>query len=524
MKLSLANLDELRKKVQCLDYDVEKLRKNSLQDPQWVAFGSGNIFRGYIARVIEDTIKYGFDRGISVVETFDEEIIDKIYTPYDNLSLSVTLDKDGDFSTRLICNLTEALKLSTDKKRIEEIFLNKNLKVASFTITEKGYSLKNGAGEYFPNVKSDFEKGPDFASHLMSITTAMLLKRYTSSKTPLTLLPLDNHSKNGDKLKSTILLIANTWKENGFVDADFISYLENDISYPNTMIDKITPRPADVIEKYLNEHGIEAIGHVVTGKNTFIAPYVNSETAEYLVIEDDFRNGSVPLAKAGVYVTDRKTVDKVDTMKLTTCLNPLHTALAVFGCLLGYKSISSEMKDEDLNKLVTKIGYDEGLPVVVDPKIIEPNAFLKEVLEIRLPNPYMPDTPQRIATDTSQKLSVRFGETIKKYVEKNKVQKLDLIPLVQAGWIRYLLEIDDEGNSFEMSPDPLKETLKEQVKNLKIGQEDVSSIESLLTNSTIFGVNLVEIDLADKVKKYLAQMLKGSGSVRKTIKAALEEK
>ena len=107
MKLSLANLNELRKKVQCLDYDVEKLRKNSLQDPQWVAFGSGNIFRGYIARVIEDTIKYGFDRGISVVETFDEEIIDKIYTPYDNLSLSVTLDKDGDFSTRLICNLAE---------------------------------------------------------------------------------------------------------------------------------------------------------------------------------------------------------------------------------------------------------------------------------------------------------------------------------------------------------------------------------------------------------------------------------
>ena len=50
--------------------------------------------------------------------------------------------------------------------------------------------------------------------------------------------------------------------------------------------------------------------------------------------------------------TSRETVEKVERMKVCTCLNPLHTALAVYGCLLGYTKISDEMKDADLVKLV----------------------------------------------------------------------------------------------------------------------------------------------------------------------------
>ena len=99
--------------------------------------------------------------------------------------------------------------------------------------------------------------------------------------------------------------------------------------------------------------------------------------------------------------TSRETVEKVERMKVCTCLNPLHTALAVYGCLLGYTKISDEMKDADLVKLVEIIGYKEGLPVVTDPGILSPKKFIDEVLQIRVPNPFMPDTPQRIACDTS---------------------------------------------------------------------------------------------------------------------------
>ena len=67
--------------------------------------------------------------------------------------------------------------------------------------------------------------------------------------------------------------------------------------------------------------------------------------------------------------------------------------------------------------MVEDIGYRESLPVVEHPGILEPANFLREVMEARLPNPYIPDTPQRIATDTSQKIPIRFGETIKAYMQ-----------------------------------------------------------------------------------------------------------
>ena len=224
MELKLANLDQIKEKVDYkINYDVKKLRNDSIKDPKWLAFGSGNIFRGFIARVGQDIINSGkFDRGISVVETFDPEIIEKIYEPFDNLALSVTLHKDGDFDTNLIANLTEALTLA-DKDRIKEIALNKNLELMSFTITEKGYNLYNSNGELMDIVKKDLESNPKESKHLMSIVTNLLYERYNDSKTPLTLLSLDNASHNGDLVKKSIMLIAEKWNEAGKVEDDFIN-------------------------------------------------------------------------------------------------------------------------------------------------------------------------------------------------------------------------------------------------------------------------------------------------------------
>ena len=134
-------------------------------------------------------------------------------------------------------------------------------------------------------------------------------------------------------------------------------------------------------------------------------------------------------------MTDRDTVNKTEKMKVTTCLNPLHTALAVYGCLLGYDSIAAEMQDPLLKALVEKIGYNEGIPVVVDPVILSPMDFIHVVIDQRLPNPFIPDMPQRIATETSQKVPIRFGETIKSYIARPELDVTDLvyIPLAIAG-------------------------------------------------------------------------------------------
>ena len=261
-------------------------------------------------------------------------------------------------------------------------------------------------------------------------------------------------------------------------------------------------------------------------KNGYTAAFVNAEGPQYLVIEDRFPNGRPPLEKAGVFMTDRDTVNNVERMKVMTCLNPLHTALAVYGCLLGYDSIAAELRDPELKGLIEKIGYVEGMPVVTDPGIIKPMDFIHEVIDRRFPNPFMPDTPQRIASDTSQKIPIRFGETIRAYAERPGMdpKTLSFIPLAIAGWLRYLLAVDDEGKPMECSADPMLDTLQQQLSGVELGQPASASdgaLTPILSNPALFAADLVEIGLAAKVGGMLREMLAGPGAVRATLEKYL---
>jgi len=336
---------------------------------------------------------------------------------------------------------------------------------------------------------------------------------------------MDNCSHNGDKLKNGVLTIANEWCDKGFVDDGFLDYLKDEtkISFPLSMIDKITPRPSETVKQLLSDLGIENIDPVVTSKSSYVAPYVNTEVAEYLVVEDKFTNGRPPLEKAGVIFTDRETVNKVETMKVTTCLNPLHTALAVSGCLLGFETIADEVKDPLMEKFIETIGYKEGLKVVVDPEILSPHDFLDEVVKERLPNPYIPDTPARIATDTSQKLGIRYGKTIESYANRDDLDPAGLtaIPLAIATWCRYLLGIDDEGNKFEISPDPLADRLQSILNGVSFGDK-TSNVDEILSNTAIFGLNLYQVGLGKKIEDMFYDMMEGKGAVRNTIEKWLK--
>ena len=186
---------------------------------------------------------------------------------------------------------------------------------------------------------------------------------------------------------------------------------------------------------------------------------------------------------------------------------------------------NEEMDDEILNKLVHRLGHDEGIKVVVDPEVLNPKEFLDTVLTKRLVNPFMPDTPQRIATDTSLKMPIRFGETIKSYIASNELDVKDLVyvPLTIAGWLRYLLAVDDKGENFTPSSDPMLATLQSFLKD--VAWNDPSSlgddIDQILKNEVIFGTDLVACGLSVKVRTYLAEMLEGEGSVRKTLQKYL---
>ena len=512
-------------------FDIEAVKAKTHAEPTWVHFGAGNIFRAFPAAVLNDALNSGkYDRGVIVAESFDYEIIDKAYQPYDNLSLLVCLKSTGEIEKKVIASVTESLKadysFGADWARLVEIFQNPSLQMISFTITEKGYALYRPDGSLMPVVQADIDEGPAHARHAMSMVAALLLERFQNGAYPLAVVSMDNCSHNGEKLQASVMTVAKAWLEKGFVGQDFIDYLsdETKITFPWSMIDKITPRPHKIVEESLEKDGIEGMTPIVTSKNTFIAAFVNAERPQYLVVEDKFPNGRPALEKAGVYMTDRETVNKTERMKVTTCLNPLHTAMSVYGCMLGYDLICAEMKDEDIVALIKRLGYVEGLPVVVDPKILDPKAFIDEVIEQRLPNPFMPDMPQRIATDTSQKVGIRFGETIKSYVAEGRdLNSLVSIPLAIAGWLRYLLAIDDNGNAFEVSADPLKDELQAKLSGIEFGKPETvtDQLDGILSNASIFGSDLTKTVLADKIKAYFKAEIAGAGAVRKTLHEAV---
>ncbi|MBQ7924929.1 MAG: mannitol dehydrogenase family protein [Lachnospiraceae bacterium] len=533
MKLTLEGIRKDRAAYEAAGYklpafDYDKVKENTKNRPVWIHFGAGNIFRAFQCNVMQNLLNNGtMDVGLIAAEGYDYEIIEKSNRPHDNLTILATLKADNTVEKTVVGSIMESLILDSANEaefgRLKEIFANPSLQMASFTITEKGYSLVDGKGNLLPAIATDYEKGPAKPDSYLGKVVSLLYTRYEKGAAPIAMVSMDNCSHNGDKLYAAVVAFAEKWCAAGFADAGFLAYVkdESKVSFPWSMIDKITPRPDAKVEAMLAQDGIEELDAVVTSKNTYIAPFVNAEECEYLVIEDKFPNGRPAIDKGGIIFTDRETVDKVEKMKVCTCLNPLHTTLAIYGCLLDYHLISDEMKNPLLKKFVETVGYVEGLPVVVNPGIIDPKKFIDEVVNVRIHNPFMPDTPQRIACDTSQKLPIRFGETIKAYAKSATldVTDLKLIPLVYAGWLRYLMAIDDNGKVFELSPDPLLENVTPYVADYELSDapKDLSKLDALLANDKIFGVNLIEIGMADLVKSYFTELSAGVGAVTATL-------
>ena len=509
-------------------YDVEACAAKAVSAPRWVHFGIGNIFRIFIGGIADGLLEAGLlDRGLTCVETFDYDVVDQIYAPYDNLALSVILRGDGTREMKVLGSLAEAVKADfrdeASRKRMKEIFTSPELQIVSFTITEKGYALRNADGEYFPYVRSELENGPEQVTGAMAILTAMLLERFHQGACPIALVSMDNCSKNGSLLRSSVCTVAEEWVKRGFAEPAFAEWVadESRVAFPWTMIDKITPRPSTEIADDLERLGVERMQPVITSKRTYIAPFINAEGPQYLVIEDNFPNGRPALEQGkGVYLADRNTVNLAERMKVTACLNPVHSALGPVGVLLGIDLFADVLKDPVLRKMGETVAYGEGLPVVQDPGILSPRAFTDELFADRFPNEYLGDTNLRLCTDISQGVGVRFGETIKAWKARTgSAGDLTAIPLGIAAFLRYMMGIDDKGQPYELAPDPLAAKLHEQLSTVVWGEPDslTDQLRPILSNENIFFTDLYEAGLGEKIEDMFRGMIRGKDSCRETI-------
>ena len=168
------------------------------------------------------------------------------------------------------------------------------------------------------------------------------------------------------------------------------------------------------------------------------------------------------------------------------------------------------------------IAYDEGLPVVADPGILSPQAFVDELFNDRFPNEYLGDTNLRLAVDVSQMVGIRFGETIKAYVQKfGDASRLTAIPPGIAGWLRCMLGVDDEGNKFELAPDPMNEELQEQFKDIVVGKPETfkDQLKPILSNERLFFTDLYKDGVGEKIEGMFREMI--AALIRASVGAAV---
>ena len=486
------------------DFEVAPMVERTQKEPIWLHMGAGNIFRIFPAVMQQELLEAGLtDRGITVCECYDEEIIPTAFIPYDNLTLAVTLKADGTTDKKIVASMAEAITASSQKERLMEICAAPSLQMISFTITEKGYKVLD----------------PLNRDSMMGYVTDGLLARYKAGAFPVALVSMDNCSQNGAVLKSAVMSVAEAWVKEGWAEPGFVEYIDS-LAFPWSMIDKITPRPSIEVASMLKDTGYEDGAVVTTAKGTWISSFVAAEECQYLVIEDDFPNGRPPLEKAGLLFADKETVERTEKMKVCTCLNPLHTVLAISGCLLGYKTIAETMGNPHLVALVKEIAYTESMPVVTDPKIIDPKEFLRDVLEKRFNNPFIGDAPQRIAMDTSQKIPVRFGETLKLRRKAGlPEEKLEGIPFFIALWLRYLMGLNDKGELIPVESDPRAEELTAHLSGLSLGCTGPYNLAPILTDATIFGIDLYEGEgiLGKKVEDFFGKLIEGPGAVTRNL-------
>ena len=135
----------------------------------------------------------------------------------------------------------------------------------------------------------------------------------------------------------------------------------------------------------------------------------------------------------------------------------------------------------------------------------------------RFVNEYLGDTVFRNCCEITQGIGIRFGETIRSYVERyGTARMLKAAPLAIAGYLRYCLGYDDEGNPYELSPDPMVDEWQEIVQKALAG--DKEPLHQLLANANIFHINLYDADVADKVEEIFFALCERKGCTREVLR------
>ena len=271
--------------------------------------------------------------------------------------------------------------------------------ILSLTVTEAGYAEPSGPGE-----QTTFDR-----------IAAALAARRDDGAGPLTILSCDNVPGNGDVARAAILAAAARH------DDRLADWVAEHCSFPNSMVDRITPQTADADRAWLREHaGIEDRWPVV------------AEPFRQWVVEDGFAGGRPAFEDAGVLFTDR--VHEWELYKLRL-LNAGHLAMAYLSALAGHAFVHEAMATPAVHRYLEDLLHREAVPTLVEIPGHPREDYVASVLE-RFANSGVRDQIARLCIDGTAKFPTFLLPTIVAQLERDG--PVERAATALAGWARYL--------------------------------------------------------------------------------------
>ncbi len=412
LTLSAGALSALSARISVPPYERDGLRRSI------VHIGVGGFHRAHLATYVDDLARQG---------VLDWSIVGAGVLPGDARIATVLAQQDylytlisrGEHNTtvQIIGSIVDFALASDESEVLVERIADPSTQIVSMTITEGGYPIDDVTGDFVPERSSP--------NGVFSLLAAGLDARRQANGRPLTVMSCDNIMTNGQVAKTS------TIGEARRISGELADWIDANVSFPNSMVDRITPATTSAdIDWLTTEIGLVDEWPVV------------AEPFRQWVIEDDFAGQRLPLEDIDVIVTND--IEPYELTKLRL-LNAGHSCLAYLAALDGHERVDEAMADPVLRDFVTQLLHVEAKPTLPEAVGIDLDEYIASLIE-RFQNPGVGDQIARLCLDGTAKFPKFLLPTVRAQLSDGG--PIDRCAMALAGWCLYL------SSNPQPSPDP----------------------------------------------------------------------
>lgn len=437
-----------------------------------VHIGVGGFHRAHLAVYIDNLLgaNAGDAREWAIcgvgLKPFDAGMRDAL-VPQDGLYTTIERSAGGS-RARVIGSISSFLYAPDDVNAVISKMAHPDTRIVSMTITESGYYYNENTHElqaHDPDIVEDLASDLSAPKTTYGYLFAALARRKEAGLKPFTVLSCDNMQKNGTITRNMLISFAR------LRDPAVADWIAEHGGFPNSMVDRITPRTAEADKVDLaTRFGIQDDWPVVT------EPFMQ------WVVEDAFANGRPAFDKVGVQVVKNvHEVEQYECHKLRL-LNASHTAMSYIAFLSGFEYVHNVIEHPLFNKFLYNMMHEEVRPLLPEIEGVNIDDYIKQLMH-RFSNPTIMDQITRLTLNGSGKLPQFIMPSIAEQIWDSREHNFRRLTLAVASWFRYLYGVDEQGKPYPID-DPMAEELK------ALAKEGYTDPSKLLGIKHLFGDDL----------------------------------